>query len=213
MKLAGSIALFHYWNQLRNGRSAPRRTEIEPADIKKLLADTFILEKDLRSEAVFRLAGTRLCTTYGRELKGFGFSLLWRKQDRHLVGEHTQSVFDDHKAMFVSYRALSRTGRKLAFELLALPLISEAQNQRCLGIVTSAHKPFWLGAEPIVDAIINDIKIIDPQVHKTETRKRPAIEPPALVPDALDAASGLAGYGKARRIRHLLVLDGGRDDN
>jgi hypothetical protein len=63
MKLDGSIALFQYWDRLRAGRLAPKRTEIEPADIKTLLADTFILEKDARGEAVFRLAGTRLCAT------------------------------------------------------------------------------------------------------------------------------------------------------
>ncbi|MBU2194045.1 MAG: PAS domain-containing protein, partial [Alphaproteobacteria bacterium] len=54
--LKGSVELFRYWNRLRNGRPAPTRTEIEPADIKTLLADTFILEKDTRGEAVFRLA-------------------------------------------------------------------------------------------------------------------------------------------------------------
>ena len=68
MNLNGTIALFQYWNRLRDGRPAPRRTEVEPADIKTLLADTFILEKDTRGEAVFRLAGTRLCAIYGREL-------------------------------------------------------------------------------------------------------------------------------------------------
>ncbi len=43
MKLNGSIALFQYWNRLRDGRPAPKRSEVEPADIKSLLADTFIL--------------------------------------------------------------------------------------------------------------------------------------------------------------------------
>ena len=84
MKQDGSIALFHYWNRLRDGRAAPKRTEIEPADIKSLLADTFILEKDTRGEAVFRLAGTRLCAIYGRELKGFSFSSLWKAKDQRL---------------------------------------------------------------------------------------------------------------------------------
>ena len=60
MKLKGSIELFQYWDRLRSGRPAPKRTEIEPADIKSLLADTFILEKDARGEAIFRLAGTTL---------------------------------------------------------------------------------------------------------------------------------------------------------
>ena len=66
MKLNGSIELFQYWNRLRGTRPAPRRTEIEPSDIKTLLADTFILEQDSRGLPVFRLAGTRLCALFGR---------------------------------------------------------------------------------------------------------------------------------------------------
>ena len=69
MKQHGSIELFQYWDRLRDNRQAPKRTDIEPADIKSLLADTFILEKDGRGEAVFRLAGTRLCAVFGRALE------------------------------------------------------------------------------------------------------------------------------------------------
>ena len=93
MKLDGSIALFQYWNRLRDGRPAPKRTEVEPADIKTLLADTFILEKDTRGEAVFRLAGTRLCASYGRELKGFAFASLWREKDQRMIARLSHSVF------------------------------------------------------------------------------------------------------------------------
>jgi hypothetical protein len=76
MQQEATIALFQYWNRLRGGRPVPLRSEIEPADIKRLLADTFILEADGRDEAIFRLAGTRLCAVYGRELKGFAFPSL-----------------------------------------------------------------------------------------------------------------------------------------
>ena len=93
MKLDGSIALFQYWNRLRAGRAAPKRTEIEPADIKTLLADTFILEKDARGEAVFRLAGTRLCASYGRELKGFAFASLWKEKDQRMIARLAHSAF------------------------------------------------------------------------------------------------------------------------
>ena len=79
--------------RLRNGRPAPKRTEIEPADIKRLLADTFILEKDTRGEAMFRLAGTRLCAIYGRELKGFSFPSLWRERDQRLVQSWSTARF------------------------------------------------------------------------------------------------------------------------
>src|SRR5690606_38903850 len=85
MRHEGTTDLFRYWNRLRDGRPAPKRTEIEPADIKTLLADTFILEKDVRGEAVFRLAGTRLCAIFGRELKGFAFTSLWAQKDERVA--------------------------------------------------------------------------------------------------------------------------------
>src|SRR5690606_39909384 len=85
MRHEGTVALFQYWNRLRDGRPAPRRTEIEPVDIKSLLADTYIIETDARGEAVFRLAGTRLCATFGRELKSFAFTSLWAPKDQRVV--------------------------------------------------------------------------------------------------------------------------------
>ena len=104
MKQNGSIALFQYWNRLRDGRPAPKRTEIEPADIKSLLADTFILERDTRGEAVFRLAGTRLCAIYGRELKGFSFPSLWREKDQRLIARLIHGVFQQKSVVVIAYR-------------------------------------------------------------------------------------------------------------
>ena len=138
MKEKGSIALFQYWNQLRDGRLAPKRSEVEPADIKSLLADTFILERDTRGEAVFRLAGTRLCAYYGRELKGFSFPSLWREKDQRLMSRLMQGVFDQKSVLLMTYEGFSRNGRSNKFELLSLPLDGGAENQRCLGIITTA---------------------------------------------------------------------------
>ena len=99
MNQNGSITLFQYWNRLRDGRPAPKRSEVEPADIKSLLADTFILERDTRGQAVFRLAGTRLCAYYGRELKGFSFPSLWREKDQRLVSRLIHGVFGQQQIM------------------------------------------------------------------------------------------------------------------
>ena len=154
MNQNGSITLFHYWNRLRDGRPAPKRSEVEPADIKSLLADTFILEKDTRGEAVFRLAGTRLCAVYGRELKGFSFPSLWREKDQRLISKLIQGVFDQKSVVLITYEGFSRTDRSSKFELLALPLDGGVDNPRCLGVISAAEKPFWLGADPIADALI-----------------------------------------------------------
>jgi hypothetical protein len=146
MNQNGSITLFQYWNRLRDGRPAPKRSEVEPADIKALLADTFILERDTRGEAVFRLAGTRLCAGYGRELKGFSFPSLWRDKDQRLVSRLIHGVFEQKSVVLITYEGFSRNGRSNRFELLALPLDGGVENPRCLGVVSAVEKPFlrWL---------------------------------------------------------------------
>lgn len=212
MNLNGSTGLFQYWNRLRDGRPAPRRTEVEPADIKTLLADTFILEKDTRGEAVFRLAGTRLCATYGRELKGFSFPSLWRSKDQRLVSRLVDGVFRQQSVVLITYSGLSRNRRTVEFELLALPLDGGAENLRCLGVISPAQKPFWLGVDPIIDAQIDSVRIIDPDKEDLVLGNRPAISVPELAPTELDSAETLTEYGRARRIRHLVVLDGGREE-
>ncbi|MES0196750.1 PAS domain-containing protein [Mesorhizobium sp. M0011] len=210
MNQNGSITLFQYWNRLRDGRPAPKRSEVEPADIKSLLADTFILERDTRGQAVFRLAGTRLCACYGRELKGFSFPSLWREKDQRLVSRLIHGVFEQKSVVLISYEGFSRNGRSNNFELLALPLDGGVENPRCLGVISAVEKPFWLGADPITDALIDSIRVIDPE--KELLNNRPAIDVPSLVPDELGAPETISALGRARRIRHLVVFDGGREE-
>lgn len=217
MKQEGTIALFQYWNRLRDGRPAPRRTEVEPADIKTLLSDTFILEKDTRGEAVFRLAGTRLCATYGRELKGFSFPSLWREKDNRLISRLAHGVFESKTLVVIAFVATSRGGRSNAFEMLLLPLDGGQENPRCLGIMSAVSRPFWLGADPIITADIESVRVVDPEREPMFLKNRPAIDVPALSPRELpprELPPERLGenQSRARRIRHLLVLDGGREE-
>ncbi len=209
MKQDGSIALFHYWNRLRRGRPSPKRTEIEPADIKALLADTFILERGTRDEAVFRLAGTRLCATYGRELRGFSFPSLWREKDQRLVARLVHGVFESNNVVVIAFEGISGNGRSNPFEMVILPLDGGVANQRCLGAVSAALKPFWLGADPIVEARIESVRVVDPDREPIFLKSRPAIDVPALSPSELPLPRDRES-GSSRRIRHLLVFDGGR---
>lgn len=210
MKQSGSISLFHYWDRLRGGRPAPLRTEIEPADIKKLLADTFILERDARGEAVFRLAGTRLCATYGRELKGFSFASLWREKDRRLINRLSQGVFARKSVVILTFNGISREGRVNSFELLLLPLDGGTDNLRCLGIVSAIHKPYWMGADPIADATIDAVRVADPDQEAKKVGTRPSVSSPSLAPTSAALFPGRESGSHGRRIRHLVVLDGGR---
>src|SRR3954471_5022016 len=69
MKHPSNRELFEYWNLRRGERLPPERSDIDPGAIRKILGDTFVLEMSGINNPVFRLAGTRLCALFARELK------------------------------------------------------------------------------------------------------------------------------------------------
>ncbi|MGE0279638.1 MAG: PAS domain-containing protein [Rhizobiaceae bacterium] len=208
MQQEATNALFHYWNRLRDGRAAPLRSEIEPADIKRLLADTFILEADGRGEAIFRLAGTRLCAIYGRELKGFAFPSLWRARDHKVLFGLVGGVFRQNSVAVMGFDGMSNSGRSIAFEMVLLPLDAGRDNPRCLGLITACERAYWLGADPIVDSQVQSIRVIDPDRDPLFLKNRPSV----ALGEPVSEKSPMRPFGAGipRRVRHLVVLDGGR---
>ena len=73
MKHKNNQALFDYWNSVRGDRVAPRRFDIEPGRLGPVLPDTFILERKDDGALIYRLAGTRLCDSFGADLRGRNF--------------------------------------------------------------------------------------------------------------------------------------------
>lgn len=208
MQQEATNALFHYWNRLRDGRPAPLRNEIEPADIKRLLADTFILEADGRGEAIFRLAGTRLCAIYGRELKGFAFPSLWRARDHKVLFRLVGGVFRENSVATVGFNGMSNSSRSIAFEMVLLPLDAGRDSSRCLGLITACERAYWLGADPIVDSQVQSVRVIDPDRDPLFLKNRPSV----ALGDPMSDTSPTRPFGPGipRRVRHLVVLDGGR---
>ena len=114
--------------------------------------------------------------------------------------------------VLITYEGLSQNGRSNRFELLALPLDGGIENPRCLGVISAVEKPFWLGADPITDALIDAIRVIDPDKDPMFLKNRPEIAVPSLVPSEFDPPETISALGRARRIRHLVVFDGGREE-
>ena len=212
MKHEKSTSLFQYWNRLRGNRPAPKRTEIEPADIKANLADTFILEQDTRGRPMFRLAGTRLCATFGRELKGFAFEALWREADRGIALRLAHSAFSADSVVIVSLSGRSAGGRECEFELVMLPLEGGLDHRRLLGSIAPLERPFWLGADAVVECRIETLRVIDPDREPYLLANRPPIPAPPLSPADAGEFEPLDAQDGTRRIRHLLVIEGGKEE-
>lgn len=210
MKHGASRELFEYWNRVRGGERAPHRGAIEPSDIRRILADTFILEVADRSKYIFRLAGTRVCSIYGRELKGANFFDLWEADDQSAMATLAAAVTEDGAAAVVTMEGKSDRGQSVMMELLLLPLRhSGPAFDRAIGSLTVYERPYWLGADAVTHQTITSLRLIWPdQTVPFGRRKSDALAAPASVPGVAPAIpADLAG---SRRHGHLVVLDGGK---
>jgi hypothetical protein len=160
MQQPTSRQLYAYWDRVRNGRLAPRRFEIEPSKIAALLPETFIAEGAGLLGYRFRLAGTRICEQFGRELRGADLLSLWEDADREAVSSLLRNVFADAAVGYGRFRAYTNSNRQASFELLLLPLIHTGESiNRILGAITAIEPPFWLGAEPLLRQEIVELNL------------------------------------------------------
>ncbi len=203
MKHATSRELYDYWDRIREGEPAPRRSEIEPSDIRRILADTFILEVIDRERYQVRLAGTRMCALYGREIKGAEFLDFWSDDDRQAIATLATAVCEDAAGAVVSASLSSTRERPVSCEFLLLPLRHGGPTyDRILGSCAALERPFWFGSEPIVRQRISSLRLIWPDdkprfMRPFTERRQPALPVPIR--------PGLKRRG------HLFVVDGGKD--
>jgi len=167
MKHASSRELFAYWNERRGDRKAPERADIEPAAIRKSLGDTFILGSDPPARHAFRLAGTRVCALFGRELREEPFISLWDEADRPTVRELVTDVADETLAVVAGATARTTNDFKADLEWLLLPLRHRGRTHlRMIGVLAPIAVPLWLGAGRIERLKLGSLRHID--THSTE---------------------------------------------
>ncbi|MFD0935964.1 PAS domain-containing protein, partial [Methylobacterium trifolii] len=170
MKHPTSRMLHAYWDRLRGERAAPERAEIEPGQIRHLLADSLILELDLPlRSATLRLAGTRICALFGRELKGVPFAGLWRGFDgAGLPVAHgadpwriVEMVALDTAGVVAGLRGTTAAGESLDLELVLLPLRHHGRTHvRALGTLSPVLAPPWLGLHPLVRLETTTLRVL-----------------------------------------------------
>lgn len=144
MKHIDTQNLYNFWNNLRNGRIAPYRSEIDPRTIASYLDSTFILELIGSDKMRFRLAGTRLCEAYGMELRGMSAYSLWQGECRDTIRALTMDVIKKPSVGHASCTVETASGMLHNAEFLFMPLRSDFGDiDRILGCAfytTSAQK-------------------------------------------------------------------------
>lgn len=216
MQMPSTKTLYTYWNTIRGSRSAPDRRDIDPTRIREALANTFILEMAEDDKFSFRLAGSHLCTSYCRELKGRSFSALWHDRDSDAMDTLIRAVTEDHAVALVTFQGTTAIQTRTSFEAILLPLRHNGTTHtRILGAMSAIDEPYWLGVQPILEQRITGLRLIWPDEVPAEESIRDVAT--SVVNDVSYASPGSSHampttvHGRsARRYAHLAVIDGGR---
>ena len=109
-----------------------------------MLGDTFVLEVDGIENHPFRIAGTRLCALFGRELKGESFIKLWQRSGQTAMRELIAVVMEEKVGVVASVTGATADDTLLPvnLEMLLLPLAYQSRSDaRVLGALAPMSRP------------------------------------------------------------------------
>lgn len=193
MKHAASRELFAHWTERRGLRALPERGDIEPAAIRAALGDTFILGAEPGEELRFRLAGTRVCALFGRELKDETFTALWDAGHQAAMRRLVATVGEEEVGVVAGARGRTPEGFSCDLELLLLPLRHRGRSgRRVLGALAPLAVPVWLGSSRLDPPSLGSLRYL--------------IEPLEPAVPLLPAAS----FAPEQPRRDFVVYEGGR---
>lgn len=206
MQTKAVTALYDYWTRQRGDRAVPLRGTIEPADIAAILPDVFILEHSRLADPHFRLAGTRICAQFARELKGTAFDGLFAPDQRNRVARITENVMAHCTPAVMQVALVDGTLETTEAEVVLLPVATKG---RTADRIIGALAPLPGQSPPLAAfryATLGALSLIDTNRVPGFAGNRPAVPMPTSI-----MAIRPAGLGQTMsRVLHLRIFEGGR---
>jgi len=193
MKHRSTRELFAHWNAQRGDQYAPRHDDIRPSAMRIALGDIFMLSFQRDLGHPFRLAGTRICRLFCRELKDAAFLGLWSEHDRSSIAELVRVAATEQVGTVAGVSGPGVLGDAVSLELLLLPLRDgTCDGPRIIGALAPATIPYWFGARALAGLELATVRHLG-------AAAQPA-EPPPL---ARKMAARQGGFG-------LFLVQGGK---
>lgn len=160
MLLPQNKELLDYWNKVRAGRQAPKRIEIIPSEISSILPSTFILEIINHERLQFRLAGSKMCETFGKEFRSINFIECWPNPTRPTIIRHLSQLINEGTIVTMNCEARSANDHIYEFEVLFLPMTHSGTTiDRILGSFAPQKDYPWIGLTSLEFREINEIHV------------------------------------------------------
>ncbi len=168
MKHRVSQELHAYWEQLRGGRSAPERSDVDPCAIRSILADTFIVEigggaSFTARPSTIRLSGTRLNALFGEDLKSRSVLSLWRAEDQETLQDVLELVLDDQVPIVAGAIDEGESWNIVELEMMLLPLRHHGKTHaRMLGSIVPVRASRGYDLRPMGALRLTSFRCIRP---------------------------------------------------
>jgi hypothetical protein len=174
MKTDSCRRLYEYWNQRRGSRAAPEREELEPGAIRQLLADSFVVAVDPVAGHPLRLAGTRMCALFCREIKGLPFGVLFASECRDEIRDLVEIIAHELTPVVAGVTGRPGLGLPAAdLELLLLPLYHRGRSDaRLLGMLSPLAVPYWIGTHAVAGLELGPLRHLN-ATPSSATRRMP----------------------------------------
>jgi hypothetical protein len=171
MKHPSSREFFAYWDCKRGEARAPDRSEIDASALRGLLGDIFVLAYDFATGFPFRVAGTRVCALFGRDLKDRSFSALFDHESRREIEEIVAAVGDEMLPAIAGLTARAARGSTTHVELLLLPFSARTHTPVSLtGLLAPFETHPGALAGPVGELSLNSWRYIHPPPQKLVPR-------------------------------------------
>ena len=119
----GSRTIFRHWEAIRGEAPAAHRDDLDLRQLGRYVSWLFIMEHSSRANGyVWRLAGSKICELWRRELTGSDVLAGWDRFERETVRRLLDGVRENFQPCSLRLRLSTSLGQLIDTEIIALPL-------------------------------------------------------------------------------------------
>jgi hypothetical protein len=157
----GSRAVFRHWEAIRGESPAAHRDDLDLRQLCQFVSWLFIMERSPRTGGyVWRLAGSKVCELWRRELTGCELLTGWDRFDSETVRRLLDGVTKDLQPCTLRLRLKTSLGQLVDIEVVALPLKARDGSIHVFGAALPFRDVVALGHERITHIEISSARTI-----------------------------------------------------
>lgn len=159
----GARMLLGQWLDLKAGRPAPSRADLDLRQLRRQAPWLFILEPAGEGPGFsYRLAGTALCAFLKTEMTGRDFLAGWGRFERGALAGALGTVTGRLKPAHFRIRYLTDRGQRIGADMLALPLTArDGRSVHVLGGLFPHGNPEIWSYDRLTPADLAGVRLFD----------------------------------------------------